>query len=437
MQRFVCKFGGSSLADAGQFKKVAGIIRSRSSRKYIVASAPGKRCPDDIKVTDMLYSCYYSAEQKQDHSLILSQIRERFESIINDLGISFDLDSEIALIDRHLAGTPNKDYMASRGEYLNSKILAAYLGFEFIDPASCICFDEKGEFLSEKTNNELKKALSDKENVVVAGFYGARPDGTINTFSRGGSDVTGSIVARAIQADMYENWTDVSGMLSADPRIVESPHSIEALTYRELRELSYMGASVLHEDAVFPVRKANIPLNIRNTNRPEDAGTIISAELPRIPRKHKVTGIAGKKGFTAILIEKSSMNSEIGFGMRFLKIFADHGVAIEHVPTGIDTMSVVVQTSLFAPYRDQIIDEIEEILEPDRYYIEDNLALIAVVGQGMAYSRGTAARVMTALADARVNIKMIDQGSTEINIILGVDDVDYEDAIRSIYKGVM
>ena len=437
MQRFVCKFGGSSLANAAQFKKVAEIIKDRPVRKYIVVSAPGKRNDDDVKVTDMLYSCYYSADARQDYSIILGQIRDRFAEIVEGLSINFDLDAEIEEIKKNLSEHPMKDYMASRGEYLNAKIMAKFLGFEFVDAADAVRFDQSGEFLAEQTNRDLNALLSNKEYVVIPGFYGARPDGQIQTFSRGGSDITGSIVARAIFADMYENWTDVSGMLSADPRIIKDPFPILALSYRELRELSYMGASVLHEDAVFPIRKANIPLNIRNTNHPDDPGTLISAELPRVPRKHKVTGIAGKKGFSAVLIEKSSMNSEVGFGMKLLKIFADHGVSFEHTPTGIDTMSVVVQTSLFNPYRDMITEEINNELHPDSYYIEDNLALIAVVGQGMAYSRGTAARIMNALAGARINIKMIDQGSTEINIILGVDEVDYEEAIRAIYNAVM
>ena len=437
MQRYVCKFGGSSLADAAQFKKVHDIVKAREVRKYVIASAPGKRYPDDIKVTDMLYSCYYSAAGGQDYKLILGQIKDRFVNIINDLGIDFDIDTEINVIDEHLASHPEKDYMASRGEYLNSKILAAYLGFSFLDAAECVHFNEEGVYLSEESNRDLNAKLTGMEYVVIPGFYGSKPDGTITTFSRGGSDITGSIVARAVIADMYENWTDVSGMLSTDPRIVKDPAPIEALSYRELRELSYMGASVLHEDAVFPVRKAGIPINIRNTNRPDDAGTLISSELPRVPRRNKVTGIAGKKGFTAVLIEKSSMNSEIGFGMRLLKIFADRGVSFEHMPTGIDTISVICQTSLFTPHRDEIIEAIREELKPDRFFVEDNLALIAVVGQGMAYSRGTAARVMKGLADSRINIKMIDQGSTEINIIVGVDDVDYEAAIKGIYDAVM
>lgn len=437
MQRYVCKFGGSSLADAAQFKKVYDIIKSRDVRKYVVASAPGKRYPEDTKVTDMLYACYNLAAEGQDYKPMLAQIRERFEGIINELGIDFKLDSELDVIAAHLDKHPEKDYMASRGEYLNSKILAAYLNFDFIDAAECVHFDENGTYLPEPSNRDLNAKLIGREYVVIPGFYGSKPDGSIATFSRGGSDVTGAIVARAVIADMYENWTDVSGMLSTDPRIVDNPAPIEALSYRELRELSYMGASVLHEDAVFPVRKASIPINIRNTNRPEDAGTLISSELPRIPRRNKVTGIAGKKGFTAVLIEKSSMNSEIGFGMRLLKIFADRGVSFEHMPTGIDTISVICQTTLFAPHRDDIIEAIKEELKPDRFFVEDNLALIAVVGQGMAYSRGTAARIMKGLADNRINIKMLDQGSTEINIIVGVDDVDYEAAIKGIYDAVM
>ena len=326
--------------------------------------------------------------------------------------------------------------MASRGEYLNSKILAAYLGFGFVDAADCVCFDENGHLDDDKTDDRFWETLKDREYVVVPGFYGSMPDGTIHTFSRGGSDITGSLIARAIKADMYENWTDVSGMLSADPRIVKDPRPIESISYRELRELSYMGASVMHESAVFPVRKANIPLNIRNTNRPEDRGTIISAEMPRIPRKYKVAGIAGKKGFSAVLVETPSMNEEVGFGAHLLEIFARHNVSFEHLPTGIDTMSVVVHKDEFDKARNEILDDISNELNPESLYVEDGLALVAVVGMGMAYSRGTAARITRALADSRVNIKMIDQGSTEINMIFGVDEADYEVAINSIYNAI-
>ena len=436
MRKYVAKFGGSSLADAGQFKKVADIIKADPCRKYIVASAPGKRFGDDIKVTDMLYSCYEQARSGNSFEGELKNIRSRYEDIVKGLGVEFDLDSEFETIRQHLSAAPEKDYMASRGEYLNSKILAAYLGFGFVDAADCVCFDENGHLDDDKTDDRFWEILKDREYVVVPGFYGSMPDGTIHTFSRGGSDITGSLIARAIKADMYENWTDVSGMLSADPRIVKDPRPIESISYRELRELSYMGASVMHESAVFPVRKANIPLNIRNTNRPEDRGTIISAEMPRIPRKYKVAGIAGKKGFSAVLVETPSMNEEVGFGAHLLEIFARHNVSFEHLPTGIDTMSVVVHKDEFDKARNEILDDISNELNPESLYVEDGLALVAVVGMGMAYSRGTAARITRALADSRVNIKMIDQGSTEINMIFGVDEADYEVAINSIYNAI-
>ena len=436
MRKYVAKFGGSSLADAGQFKKVADIIKADPCRKYIVASAPGKRFGDDIKVTDMLYSCYEQARSGNSFEGELKNIRSRYEDIVKGLGVEFDLDSEFETIEQHLSSAPEKDYMASRGEYLNSKILAAYLGFGFVDAADCVCFDENGHLDDDKTDDRFWETLKDREYVVVPGFYGSMPDGTIHTFSRGGSDITGSLIARAIKADMYENWTDVSGMLSADPRIVKDPRPIESISYRELRELSYMGASVMHESAVFPVRKANIPLNIRNTNRPEDRGTIISAEMPRIPRKYKVAGIAGKKGFSAVLVETPSMNEEVGFGAHLLEIFARHNVSFEHHPTGIDTMSVVVHKDEFDKARNEILDDISNELNPESLYVEDGLALVAVVGMGMAYSRGTAARITRALADSRVNIKMIDQGSTEINMIFGVDEADYEVAINSIYNAI-
>lgn len=436
MRKYVAKFGGSSLADAGQFKKVADIIKADPCRKYIVASAPGKRFGDDIKVTDMLYSCYEQARAGNSFEGELKKIRSRYEDIVKGLGVDFDLNSEFETIGQHLSSAPEKDYMASRGEYLNSKILAAYLGFGFVDAADCVCFDENGHLDDDKTDDRFWETLKDREYVVVPGFYGSMPDGTIHTFSRGGSDITGSLIARAIKADMYENWTDVSGMLSADPRIVKDPRPIESISYRELRELSYMGASVMHESAVFPVRKANIPLNIRNTNRPEDRGTIISAEMPRIPRKYKVAGIAGKKGFSAVLVETPSMNEEVGFGAHLLEIFARHNVSFEHLPTGIDTMSVVVHKDEFDKARNEILDDISNELNPESLYVEDGLALVAVVGMGMAYSRGTAARITRALADSRVNIKMIDQGSTEINMIFGVDEADYEVAINSIYNAI-
>lgn len=436
MLKYVAKFGGSSLANAAQFQKVAKIIRERAYRRYIVASAPGKRFDSDTKVTDMLYACYDLAAAGEDYSEQLRAIEGRFDDIIRLLQLDFDLDGEIKILEKHLKEAPERDYMASRGEYLNSKILAAYLGFAFVDAADVVKFNQDGKLDDDATDDAVFNALRELNYAVIPGFYGSKPDGSICTFSRGGSDITGSIVARAVRADMYENWTDVSGMLSADPRIVDNPRPIEAITYRELRELSYMGASVMHEAAVFPVRKANIAMNIKNTNRPQDSGTLITAEMPRVPRKYKVAGIAGKKGFCEVLVESASMNEEIGFGARLLNIFARHNVSFEHLPTGIDTMSVVVHRDQFDKARHEILEDIKTEIEPESLYVEDGIALIAVVGLGMAYSRGTAARITRALADSRVNIKMIDQGSTEINIIFGVDETDYEVAIRSIYNAI-
>ena len=436
MKTIVVKFGGSSLASAGQFKKVADIIRADAARRYVVASAPGKRDSADTKVTDLLYRCYDLAAAKQDFAPVLAQIEARFADIAAGLGLTFDVAGEIAVIRAHLEQNPQRDYMASRGEYLNSKLLAAYLGYDFLDPAKAVRFFENGAFDSETTNEDLAAALSNSERCVVAGFYGALPDGTIHTFSRGGSDVTGAIVARAVKADIYENWTDVSGMLSADPRIVENPRTIAQITYKELRELSYMGASVLHEDAVFPVQKANIPINIRNTNRPSDAGTMIVPATSGRRATRKVTGVAGHTGFSSILIDKAMMNGEIGFGAKLLTILARHGVSFEHCPSGIDTMSIVVSTASLAPEREAVLAEIEQELHPDHLSVEDNLALIAVVGQGMIYSKGVAASIFGAIADAKINIRMIDQGSSELNIIIAVQEADYETAIRSIYHAV-
>lgn len=436
MQTITVKFGGTSLATAAQIEKVAAIIRSDPARRFVVASAPGKRMPDDIKVTDLLYRCYDAAAAEEDFTETLTQIGERFRDIIRELGVQFDLETELAQIRAHLETAPNRDYMASRGEYLNSKILAAHLGFPFVDAAEMIRFRADGVLDDVYTNRMLRERLSGMERAVVPGFYGALPDGTVHTFSRGGSDVTGALVALATDSELYENWTDVSGMLSADPRIVENPRVIEYITYTELRELSYMGATVLHEDAVFPVRKAGIPINIRNTNRPEDPGTMIVAALPASAHRRTVTGIAGKQGFSSVHIEKAMMNGEIGFLANVLRIFADAGLSIEHCPSGIDTLSVVVNTAAFAPHREDILRRIRRDLEPDVVAVEDDLALIAVVGQGMVYSKGTAARVFSALYSADVNIRMIDQGSSELNIIVSVEDSDYTTALKSIYTAM-
>ena len=432
MMKKVVKFGGSSLASARQFKKVGEIIRSDKSRRYVVPSAPGKRNDKDEKVTDLLYQCYDAASEGRSYKKILEKIKTRYDEIIDGLDLNLNLYYEFNQIEENFLKKAGRDYAASRGEYLNGMIMAAYLGYEFVDAAQVVFFDDNGNFDAETTNRELGERLEHIERAVIPGFYGAKQDGTITTFSRGGSDVTGSIVARAIHADMYENWTDVSGFLVADPRIVKNPQVIETITYKELRELAYMGASVLHEDAIFPVRKEGIPINIRNTNRPEDKGTLIVESTCRKPR-YTITGIAGKKGFCSINIEKAMMNTEVGFGRKVLEVFERYGISFEHMPSGIDTMTVLVHQSEFEEYEQSVIAGIHRAVEPDFVEMESDLALIAVVGRGMKASRGTAGRIFSALAHARVNVKMIDQGSSELNIIIGVKNADFEAAIRAIY----
>ena len=429
----VVKFGGSSLADAEQFKKVGDIIRADESRVYVVPSAPGRRFKGDSKVTDMLYSLYDIAAEGGDFSGILGDIRGRYDAIIEGLGIGgFTLEEEFDIIDRKMSTEPEKDYIASRGEYLNGRIMAAYLGFEFIDAAEVIFFDENGSFDPERTNKIFRQRLSDIPRAVIPGFYGSDMDGKVKTFSRGGSDITGSIVARACHADVYENWTDVSGFMVADPSIVPNPKAIDTLTYRELRELSYMGATVLHDEAIFPVRHAGIPINIRNTNAPEEKGTWIVESTAQKP-KYVITGIAGKKGFCAVLTNKALMNAEIGYCRRVLQAFEENGISIEHMPSGIDTTTVVVHESEFLDKEQRVIAAIHRLANPDIIEIDSDLALIAVVGRGMRSMRGTAGRIFAALAHASVNVRMIDQGSSELNIIIGVENKDFEAAVRAIY----
>ena len=428
----VVKFGGSSLANAEQFQKVGDIIRSDESRRYVVPSAPGKRFSADTKVTDLLYTCYGKAEAGEDFTDVLTEIKGRFYEIIKGLNLDLSLEEEFRQIEADFKAHAGNEYAASRGEFLNGKVMAAYLGYEFIDSATVIRFDKNGNFDADKTDKLLSKRLQKCERAVIPGFYGGMEDGTVKTFSRGGSDVTGSLVAKAIHADIYENWTDVSGFLVTDPRIVDNPAVIETITYRELRELSYMGATVLHEDAIFPVRKEGIPINIRNTNRPEDKGTFIVESTCRKP-KYVITGIAGKKGFCSINIEKSMMNSEIGFGRKVLQVFEDQGISFEHVPSGIDTMTVYVYQDEFEEKEQQVIAGIHRAVQPDFVEMESDLALIAVVGRGMKSQRGTAGRVFSALAHAHVNVKMIDQGSSELNIIIGVENRDFETAVKAIY----
>ena len=428
----VVKFGGSSLASAEQFKKVGNIIRADKERKYVVPSAPGKRFSDDTKVTDMLYACYDLADQGKSFKAELDAIKARYQEIIDGLQLDLDLVDEFKTIEKNFKAKAGSNYAASRGEYLNGIIMANYLGYDFIDAATVIFFDENGEFDAAKTNEVLRARLAESKEAVVPGFYGAMPDGTVKTFSRGGSDITGSIVAKAAKADVYENWTDVSGFLVTDPRLIENPETIDVITYRELRELSYMGATVLHEDAIFPVRKAGIPINIRNTNRPEDKGTMIVASTCHKPH-YTITGIAGKKGFVAVNIEKDMMNSEIGFGRKVLEEFEKQGISFEHIPSGIDTMSIIVHQDEFEEKEQQVISGIHRAVNPDFMELESDLALIAVVGRGMRSNRGTAARIFAALAHANVNVKMIDQGSSELNVIIGVRNEDFEVAVKAIY----
>ena len=429
----VAKFGGSSVADALQIEKIKNIIDGDSDIKYIVVSAPGKRFDEDSKVTDLLYLCKTHIEHKIPYEQIFQVIWDRFRAVKINLGLDMDLDGEFEAIRKSIEEGASADYIASRGEYLNAMIIAAYLGCDFIDSASLVRFDEKGRFMEELTDKTVKKELAKHEKAVIPGFYGSRTDGSIETFSRGGSDITGAIIARAVEADVYENWTDVSGFLMADPRIVDDPRPISTISYKELRELSYMGASVLHEDAIYPARVADIPINIRNTNRPDDPGTMITSEPAKLEEGQIITGIAGSKDFTVIAIYKNFLSSERGFIRRMAGILEDYGISIEHVPTGIDTLSVVISNKAVDGRLDELMDEFERQLKPDHIEAFEDMALIATVGYGMSFRPGVSARLFTALADAGVNIRMIDQGSSEMNIIVGVKNRDFETAIKVIY----
>lgn len=429
----VVKFGGSSLADYKQFEKAADIINSDPDRRYVIPSAPGKRDDSDTKVTDMLIDLYETALRGDKLDIKISKIKKRFDEIISGLKLKgFSLDDEFEEIKSQLNNKPTCDYAASRGEYLNGLIMAEYLGYEFVDPKDIIFFNEDGALNTYKTNKRVRERLKGIDKAVIPGFFGCSKEGEIMTFSRGGSDITGSVIAGAIKADVYENWTDVSGFLAADPRIIDNPVGIDMITYRELRELSYMGASVLHEDAIFPVRSVGIPINIRNTNRPDDKGTWIVESTGHKP-EYVITGIAGKKGFCAVSITKALMNSEIGFGRKVLEAFEENEISFEHMPSGIDTMTVVVHEDEFIVKEQKVVSAIHRLTEPDAVEIESDLALVAVVGRGMKSTRGTAGRIFAALSHADVNVRMIDQGSSELNIIIGVENDDFEKAIKAIY----
>lgn len=432
MSLTVAKFGGSSLADVGQFRKVKDIILSDPARRYVVPSAPGKRFSDDIKITDMLYHAYDLAAEGEDFSQVFDTIIKRYNDIISELGLSLNLTDEYDKIKTALMNDAGSDYAASRGEYLNGLILAEYIGYHFMDAGKCVRFMENGRFDLEFTIKKTAEHLSHYERAVIPGFYGRMPNGTIKTFSRGGSDITGSLVARGVNADLYENWTDVNGFLVTDPRIVTDVHPIDVITYKELRELSYMGATVLHEDAVFPVHQAGIPINIRNTNDPSVKGTMIVADS-NSEITSNITGIAGKKGFSIINIDKAMMNSELGFGRKVLQILENFGISFEHLPSGIDTMSIVVDSKYVDGRKEEIIKALTDEVLPDHISIEDGLALVAVVGRGMKKIPGTAAKLFSAIAKAGINIRIADQGSSELNIIIGVDESQFEDAIKAIY----
>ena len=430
----VAKFGGSSLSNGDHFQKVKEIVTSDERISFVIPSAPGKRFDNDEKVTDLLYECYAASSDGESIDDLFDSVTSRYDSIIADLGIDLDLTEEYTHIKWAIMHHAGRDYAASRGEYLNGIILAAFLDFDFVDPAPYIKFADDGLFESEITDSLLYTELKKHRHAVIPGFYGSMPNGTIKTFSRGGSDITGSIVARAVMASVYQNWTDVDGFLMADPRIIDEPRTISTITYKELRELSYMGAGVLHEESIFPVRNAGIPIVIKNTNHPEAEGTVIVSDVNAPEASSVITGIAGKKGFSVISIEKAMMNTETGFGRRVLEAIEKEEVNFEHLPSGIDTMSVILSTEEIADKRDRILDRICSTVEPDSITIEDGLALIAVVGRGMVKAKGTASRVFKATAEANINIKMIDQGSSELNIIIGVEESDFVSAMNAIYK---
>ena len=433
MSTVVTKFGGSSLADASQFKKVKNIICADDARKYVVPSAPGKRNKKDTKVTDLLYLCHAHVETGIALDDVFKHVESRYTEIVNELGLNFDIKKYLDVVKKDLEDGASKDYAASRGEYLNGLVLANYLGYEFVDAKDVIVVDEDGALNSEKTNEALKAVLSKTPKAVIPGFYGADANGNIVTFSRGGSDVTGALVAASVDADLYENWTDVSGFLMADPRIIDNPKAIDQITYKELRELSYMGASVLHEDAIFPVRAAGIPINIKNTNRPEDKGTFIVQDIDDKECK-TITGIAGKKDFTVISIEKAMMNSELGFCRKLLSVLETNNISFENMPSGIDSVCVVISDSELKHKRDKIVEEIKRACNPDSIVVHPNMALIATVGKRMAKQKGVAAKVFSALSEANVNIRMIDQGSSEMNILVGIENDDFERGIQAIYN---
>ena len=436
MKTIVAKFGGTSLADAAQFRKTKDIIMDDPARRFIVASAPGKRFDEDVKVTDLLIECFEAAARGEDFEPTLLAVRDRFGEIISTLHVEFPLEEEISRIREHLSDEPQEEYILSRGEYLNSRILAEYLGFTFVDPAWCVCFDEQGKLDTVMTRRTLSAALLPLQNAVIAGFYGSDLQGKIHVFSRGGSDVTGSLVAAAIQADLYENWTDVSGLMSADPHIIPQPKTVKYVSYRELRTLSYMGASVLHTDAVFPVTDLDIPINIRNTNHPEDTGTIIVRKLPKGEEKYPIIGVAGLTGMSVIQVEKVMVSDESGFTAIMLDILTNRQLPFEQCLTGIDTVTLVIRSDLLATCKEELFEEIRQTLHPDFLGLKENLSMIAVIGEKGTESCDANIRVLQALMLAGLPISTINQGAGKLNLLIGVPEEKYEEAIRAIYATI-
>ena len=432
----VAKFGGTSLADAKQFKKVYDIVNSDVERKYVVVSAPGKRFKDDSKITDLLYLTYAHIKYSVPYAPILKMIEDRLNQIKNDLNLTTDLDREFKTIRETLDNKCEEDYIVSRGEYLCALLMSEYLGCDFVDAKDVIAFNYDDTINDEKTHEKLSEALSNSNRAIIPGFYGSYPDGRIKTFSRGGSDITGAIVSNVMAVDIYENWTDVSGFLTADPKIVENPKQIKQITYQELRELSYMGASVLHEEAVFPVRQAGIPINIKNTNEPENPGTLIISDDQAgddYADGDIITGIAGKKDFSFFYISKVHMANEVGIIKKALEVFEERGISIAHIPSGIDNFTIVLPSSSVENVSHQIVEELKEKCKTENVQVLRHISLITTVGIKMAYQPGVSAKLFTALGNKNINIRMIDQGSSEINIIVAVEDKDFEEAIRAIY----
>ena len=428
----ITKFGGSSCASAEQFRKVKAIIEADPSRRFVVVSAAGRKTKKDNKITDLLYLCRAHVDYHVDYHPVFEIIRARFLEIKAELGLSTPIEADLDVLCEKLPDLA-VDELVSRGEYFTARLMADFLGFPFVDATDVIAMEFDGSFNFEKTSENLKAVLKEHDCFVMPGFYGKTPDGAVRVMTRGGSDISGSILARCLQADMYENWTDVSGFLMADPRIVENPRNIERITYEELRELSYMGASVLHEDAIFPIREYNIPIHVLNTNRPQDPGTLVLAKIEDDENGPLITGIAGKKGFLSIEIFKRNMSNMVGVVSGTLDVLRKYGVSIEHLPSGIDSFNVVLSRRDVEHNLYDILAEVKEKVSPDSIRVTEPLALIAVVGRNMNARVGSSGKLFTALGAAGVNIRMISQGSSEIDIIVGVSEPDFDKAVRALY----